>query len=204
MSCHPLPRFTDFRFHNTGTTQRAYDAAHGAGTFAGLAIPELATRDAAPDAWLPRSPQHPNASGVFREPVAADAPGVADLGLWNCVANPDMGGAAHQRRLARVACRSLGKRACRAARHDMTQLLDASVGLFKTPLLRDLGHSDPYLHDGSQDSIEAVIDFYRDMSALARAGALRNAAHELSKVQLNANDVAPLAAFLRALNEDYE
>ena len=46
--------------------------------------------------------------------------------------------------------------------------------------------------------------FYVSQSALARAGQLRNGARELSAMQISADDVAPLAAFLRALNEDYE
>jgi cytochrome c peroxidase len=204
VSCHPLPRFTDFRFHNTGATQRAYDGAHGSGTFAALAIPDLATRNAAPAAWLPASPQHPDATGRFRQPVDAGTPGAADLGLWNVLANPDMPRTAHQRRLARAACRSMGKAACRAARRDPARLLDASIALFKTPGLRDLGHSAPYFHDGSFDSLEAVVTFYRETAALARSGALRNAAPELARLSIDAADVAPLAAFLRALNEDYE
>ena len=88
--------------------------------------------------------------------------------------------------------------------NDQAQLLEASVGLFKTPGLRDLGHSTPYLHDGSADTLEDVISFYVETSALAQAGDLRNAAPELLDVHLGPDDVAPLAAFLRALNEDYE
>jgi cytochrome c peroxidase len=87
---------------------------------------------------------------------------------------------------------------------DPARLLDASVGLFKTPSVRDLGHSDPYFHDGSADTLEDVVNFYVEISALARSGGLRNAAPELSDIHLGPEDVAPLAAFLRALNEDYE
>jgi hypothetical protein len=42
------------------------------------------------------------------------------------------------------------------------------------------------------------------VSDLARAGELRNAASELLDIRLTSDDVEPLAAFLRALNEDYE
>jgi hypothetical protein len=49
-----------------------------------------------------------------------------------------------------------------------------------------------------------VVRFYVSQSALARAGQLRNGARELSAMQIGEDDVAPLAAFLRALNEDYE
>ena len=49
-----------------------------------------------------------------------------------------------------------------------------------------------------------MIRFYLKTSALARAGKLRNAAPELSGMRLSDEDVGPLAAFLRSLNEDYE
>ena len=51
---------------------------------------------------------------------------------------------------------------------------------------------------------EEVVAFYVDVSARARAGQLRNADPQLAKVMLTSEDVAPLAAFLRALTEDYE
>ena len=46
--------------------------------------------------------------------------------------------------------------------------------------------------------------FYVNMSALARAGRLRNGARELRAMNIGDGDIVPLAAFLRALNEDYE
>jgi hypothetical protein len=49
-----------------------------------------------------------------------------------------------------------------------------------------------------------VVQFYVDVSDRARAGLVRNAAPELPAMQLGPDDVAPLTAFLRALNEDYE
>ena len=83
-------------------------------------------------------------------------------------------------------------------------MLRGAVGLFKTPGLRDLGHSNPYFHDGSADTLEDVIQFYVEMSALARAGAVRNAAPELADIRLGPEDVSALAAFLRSVNVDYE
>ena len=49
-----------------------------------------------------------------------------------------------------------------------------------------------------------MIERYRQASLLARERRLRNAAPELGDIRLASADVAPLAAFLRALNEDYE
>jgi cytochrome c peroxidase len=77
------------------------------------------------------------------------------------------------------------------------------VGLFKTPNLRDLGSSEPYLHTGRMDTIEEVLGFYQNFSSLASTGAVRNAAVQLSGISLNNAAVAPLAAFLRSLDEDY-
>ena len=54
------------------------------------------------------------------------------------------------------------------------------------------------------DTLEEVFAFYIRMSTLARACKVRNAAPELSGIILTEQDIAPLAAFLRSLNEDYE
>ena len=35
-------------------------------------------------------------------------------------------------------------------------------GLFKTPTLREVGRTAPYMHDGSLTTLEAVLDFYSD------------------------------------------
>ena len=51
----------------------------------------------------------------------------------------------------------MGKDACRSATGNDAALLDGAVALFKTPGLRDLGHSGPYLHDGSADTLEDVV-----------------------------------------------
>ncbi len=200
-ACHPAPDFTDFGFHNTGVAEIEYDAAKGAGAFAALAIPSRAARDAAPGAYLPPSPAHPSASGVFRSLVSPDHPGRTDLGLWNVYGNADLASPAQQRRLDRVLCRALERkrRTCPSGGQ-----LDATVGLFKTPGLRDLADSAPYLHTGEKDTLEDVLTFYVEASDRARAGMLRNADAQLANVHIGPDDVAPLAAFLRALTEDYE
>jgi cytochrome c peroxidase len=204
VACHTLPRLTDFQAHNTGVTQRAYDAVHGAGSFTTLPIPDLATRNASPDLYLPASPTHPLAVGPFRALATAGEPSYTDLGMWNIFANPDFSRRGQQRLLAKRICRAIGRERCQTSRRDPALLLDGAVALFKTPGLRDLGHSGPYLHDGSADTLEDVVQLYMEMSGLARAGAVRNAAPELAGVHLGPDDVAPLAAFLRALNVDYE
>lgn len=169
-----------------------------------MSIPDLAARNASPDLYLPPSPAHPLAVGPFRALAAAGEPAYTDLGMWNIFANPDFPHRGQQRMLAKRICRAMGRARCRTSRRDPALLLEGAVGLFKTPGLRDLGHSGPYFHDGSADALEDVVQLYVEMSALARAGAVRNADPELAGVHLGPDDVAPLAAFLRALNVDYE
>jgi hypothetical protein len=81
--------------------------------------------------------------------------------------------------------------------------LPFTIGLYKTPTVRDISSSDPYLHTGRMDTIEDTIGFYEGMSAKARAGLVRNGDPLLSGISIDTNAVVPLAAFLRALNEDY-
>jgi cytochrome c peroxidase len=189
--CHVPPHFTDFKFHNTGVTQDEYDALHGEGAFAGLEIPDAAARNTDYNRWLPPTPQHPNAIGPFLSPASA-ASGRTDLGLWNIYGNPDL--PASQPALERL---------FPAAHLSRDAALARTVARFKTSSVRNLGHSAPYQHNGGLESIEEVIGFYERMAVLAQTGKLRNAPPELSSMRLKSEDVAPLAAFLRSLNEDY-
>ena len=198
VSCHAPPHFTDFRFHNTGVSQFEYDAIHGPGAFEKLWIPDLARRNADPQRFLPPSPAHPSANGPYRSLPAAGRPELADLGVWNVLGNPDL--PAPQAALREILC---GEFAVAAVRCSVAALLARTAGMFKTPTLRDLGQSGPYLHTGSKASIEAVLNFYALSSTMARRGRLRNADPELSRIMLREADNTSVAAFLRALNEDY-
>jgi len=82
-------------------------------------------------------------------------------------------------------------------------LLDRAIARFKTPSLRDLNHSAPYMHNGQFATLTDIINFYIDASNLARAGTLRNGAVQLQGIALATGDVASLVAFLKSLNEDY-
>jgi hypothetical protein len=210
-ACHPAPNFSDFGFHNTGISQFEYDGIHGTGAFARLFIPSLPVRRAAPDRWLPATPAHPDAREPFRGVPLRGAPGRTDLGVWNVFANGDFPEV--QARLERALCGQELARvgiAAPPARLSATLLLCSpyvllprTIARFKTPGLRDLGHSAPYTHSGGADSLEAVLSLYQRAAREARRGTLRNAAPELLGLALNAGDVETLAAFLRALDEDY-
>ena len=70
----------------------------------------------------------------------------------------------------------------------------ADRGAFKTPTLRDATRTAPYMHDGSEPTLEAVVDFYD-------RGGIRNPALDRDMAPLNLADgeKADLVAFLRAL-----
>ncbi len=214
IACHQAPNFTDFNFHNTGATQKEFDAIHGDSAFRKLRIPGLFKRWWRHEAFLPPTPQHPGGTGKFRSIPSAKNKHT-DLGLWNVFANPDF--PKPQDRLWQILCeKRLGRtfdsfehfgkreffmvlRKCR-----VRKLLKKSIALFKTPGLRDLGHSAPYMHNGQEDTLEDVVNFYIESSDLARARRLRNGAPELKDIRLGPEDVAPLVKFMKSLNEDYE
>jgi len=69
-----------------------------------------------------------------------------------------------------------------------------SIGAFKTPTVRDVTRSGPYMHDGSESTLEAVVELYN------RGG---NANPYLSKdikpLNLTAQEKADLVEFMKAL-----
>lgn len=70
---------------------------------------------------------------------------------------------------------------------------------FKTPGLRNVAFTAPYMHDGSEPSLEAVVRFYN------RGGDVKEGISELI-VPLNLNDeeVMDLVAFMGALSDPVE
>lgn len=193
-ACHPAPNFTDFIFHNTGETQEEYDAIFGDGAFARISIPDLKTRKANFDAFLPPTENHPNAQGTFQDIPDQSRPGQTDLGLWNTFANPDI--PKPQKALRKILC---DNPPCKK-----TDLLTKSIARFKTPGLRDLGHSTPYFHTGRKETLTNVLSFYAKFGDLSRKNLVRNAAPELSVIALNSQDLNLVLSFLKSLNEDYE
>jgi cytochrome c peroxidase len=83
-------------------------------------------------------------------------------------------------------------------------VLPRTIALFKTPGLRDLGQSGPYLHTGQKDTLGDVLTFHARLADDTRAGRVRNPDPQLAGIALAPADVDPLTAFLESLNEDYE
>ncbi|WP_447970617.1 hypothetical protein [Nitrospira sp. M1] len=205
IACHTAPNFTDFQFHNTGIAQSEYDEIHGAGAFAQLDIPHFWQRNRHHNEYLPATGQHPQAKEPFRMIPSTGNTQHTDLGIWNIFMNPDF--PRSQDRIWVMLCReSLNGnvrvrniiRSCRPSR-----LLPHAIARFKTPGLRDLGHSAPYSHTGQVDTLEGVIRGYITNSELQRQENLRNGDRRLKHIALTEQDIAPLVLFLKSLNEDY-
>jgi cytochrome c peroxidase len=200
VSCHTAPHFSDFSFHNTGLTQVSYDEAHGAGAFNKLTIPKRNSRNKSHNAYLPATASHPEATGRFRSTIDHDRPELVDLGMWNIYANPDY--PKPQQKLHRILCDEARLRGIKQCTQDA--LLQLSIASFKTPVLRDLGHSNPYMHNGKFTTLKEAVAFYITSSQLARSKTLRNADPRLANIQLNTTDIDMLVAFIQSLNEDYD
>lgn len=72
---------------------------------------------------------------------------------------------------------------------------EADRGRFKTPTLRALSKTAPYMHDGSLESLADVVEFYR------RGGnANGNLDPRLKPIELSEREAAGLVAFLEALS----
>jgi cytochrome c peroxidase len=68
---------------------------------------------------------------------------------------------------------------------------------FKTPGLRNVALTAPYMHDGSLETLEAVVRFYR-----AGGGELPGRDPLLRPLTLDAEEIADLVAFLESLTGD--
>jgi len=71
---------------------------------------------------------------------------------------------------------------------------DEDKGAFKTPTLRDIAKTAPYMHDGSLKTLEEVIQFYDK-------GGIKNPylSKEIKPLHLTSQEKADLLAFLNAL-----
>ena len=198
IACHPAPHFTDFGLHNIGITQIEYDNIHGFGKFAALNIPTLSQRKKNANLFLPANENNPKRKGIFRRPASEEHPAYTDLGAWNIFQNSDY--PLPQESIYNLICRSEGKDECKSAEHALAR----SLGRFKTPSIRDMGHSAPFMHNGQISDLHALIGFYIAAAQSSKQGLIRNGAEELSDIDFQGKDIQPMFLFLVSLYEDYE
>jgi cytochrome c peroxidase len=72
---------------------------------------------------------------------------------------------------------------------------DKDWGKFKTPTTRALVGREPYMHDGSEATLEAVVDYY-DKGGTPN----KNLSERIKPLHLTAEEKADLVGFLRALS----
>jgi cytochrome c peroxidase len=71
---------------------------------------------------------------------------------------------------------------------------DVDKGAFKTPTLRNITQSAPYMHDGSQKTLEEVVEWY------AKGGHPNSGlSDKVKKLDLTAQDKSDLVAFMQSL-----
>ena len=68
-------------------------------------------------------------------------------------------------------------------------------GVFKTPTLREIEHTAPYMHDGSLKTLDEVVEFY-DKGGKAN----KNLDQNIKLLHLTDQDKKDLVAFLKALS----
>ena len=72
---------------------------------------------------------------------------------------------------------------------------DADWGKFKTPTCRGLVGREPYMHDGSEATLESVVEYYD------RGGTRnKNLSSRIKPLGLSKEEKADLVAFLKALS----
>jgi len=81
-------------------------------------------------------------------------------------------------------------------RYEVTKV-DTDKGAFKTPTLRNITQTAPYMHDGSEATLQSVVELYNK-------GGIQNQwlSQEMKPLNLSAQEVTDLVAFLEMLTAD--
>lgn len=74
---------------------------------------------------------------------------------------------------------------------------NADIGAFKTPTLRDVELTSPYMHDGSLKTLIDVVNFYNQ-----GGHANSNLDHRMKPLQLSDSEVNDVVEFMRSLTSD--
>jgi len=83
-------------------------------------------------------------------------------------------------------------------RNDVTKK-ETDLGKFKTPTLRGVALTPPYMHDGSMKTLREVVEFYNK-----GAGKNSHLDPKIEKLNLSEKDIDNLVAFLKALSRSLD
>ncbi len=81
-------------------------------------------------------------------------------------------------------------------RYEVTKV-DKDQGAFKTPTIRNVSSTGPYMHDGSQKTLEEVVDWY-DKGGHPNP----TLSDKIKKLNLTAQEKEDLVAYMKALHGD--
>ena len=83
------------------------------------------------------------------------------------------------------------------------------MGMFRTPSLRNVAVTAPYMHDGSIDTLEQVLDFYAGHGRVIPAGENKGDGRKsplkdkrVDNIKLTAQDKADVISFLKTLTDE--
>ena len=150
----------------------------------------LVSRDTPFDRWLrgdaaAMTPPQVNGFRVFLDPTKGNcatchsAPNFSDNGFHN------------------IGLKQWGEPNADVGRFKL-KAVAAMKGAFRTPPLREVGHSAPYFHDGSAARLQDVVDHY------VRGGDVRsNLSPNLKPLSLTDQERADLVSFMQALSTPY-
>ncbi|NJB82779.1 cytochrome-c peroxidase [Wenyingzhuangia aestuarii] len=77
---------------------------------------------------------------------------------------------------------------------------------FRTPTLRNLRHTAPYMHNGKLTTLKKVLEFYEDISnGKSQNPNITQLDPLVNKIELKGKDMSPIISFFNSLNsEDYD
>ena len=118
----------------------------------------------------------------LREIPSVKKPNNVDLGYWNFV--------------------NLNDTELRRVGESDDKFLERMIATFKTPTLRNLAFTQPYMHNGAYTTLESTLEELSRLSSMARAGHVRSADNGLAHIKISEQDIAALVVFLNTLNDD--
>ena len=169
IDCHSGPQLTDEQFHNVGVPQT------------GLAVPTMSACPTRDDPWECDCVEGPRC-----DPLGARE-GLRRL-------QTDMGFKTWLRTGDYSDDRSDGSR---AAYYGLP--LDGLEGAWRTPSLRNVALTPPYMHDGALATLEDVIWHYNTGGRAVTGERVGHPAAQLKPIGLSAAETADLVAFLESL-----
>jgi cytochrome c peroxidase len=84
-------------------------------------------------------------------------------------------------------------------RYDVIPI-EAFRHAFKTPTLRNVARTSPYMHNGIYNSLEQVVDFYEKGGGVGQGIKVDNQTLPFDKLELTPREKEELIAFLRSLD----